>query len=39
MRIAARAILRGLAARAPDFHNGAAANLEELVNFYISDSR
>jgi cytochrome c peroxidase len=27
-------ILRGLAARAPYFHNGAAANLEELVDFY-----
>jgi hypothetical protein len=27
-------ILRGLAARAPYFHNGAAANLIELVNFY-----
>jgi cytochrome c peroxidase len=27
-------ILRGLAARAPYFHNGAAANLRELVNFY-----
>lgn len=27
-------ILRGLAARAPYFHNGAAANLHELVNFY-----
>lgn len=27
-------ILRGLAARAPYFHNGAAANLSELVNFY-----
>jgi cytochrome c peroxidase len=27
-------ILRGLAARAPYFHNGAAANLPELVNFY-----
>jgi cytochrome c peroxidase len=27
-------ILRGLAARAPYFHNGAAADLEELVNFY-----
>ncbi len=27
-------ILRGLAARAPYFHNGAATNLEELVNFY-----
>jgi cytochrome c peroxidase len=27
-------ILRGIAARAPYFHNGAAANLEELVNFY-----
>jgi cytochrome c peroxidase len=26
--------LRGLAARAPYFHNGAAANLRELVNFY-----
>jgi hypothetical protein len=27
-------ILRGLAARAPYFHNGAAANLNELINFY-----
>lgn len=27
-------ILRGLAARAPYFHNGVAASLEELVNFY-----
>lgn len=27
-------ILRGLAARAPYFHNGAAQNLEQLVNFY-----
>ena len=27
-------ILRGLAARAPYFHNGAAANLGEVVNFY-----
>lgn len=27
-------ILRGLAARAPYFHNGSAANLTELVNFY-----
>jgi cytochrome c peroxidase len=27
-------ILRGLAARAPYFHNGAAADLTELVNFY-----
>ncbi|MEO6830250.1 MAG: hypothetical protein ABI164_10620 [Acidobacteriaceae bacterium] len=27
-------ILRGLAARAPYLHNGAAANLRELVNFY-----
>src|SRR5579864_356217 len=27
-------ILRGLAARAPYFHNGAAANLQQLVNFY-----
>jgi hypothetical protein len=27
-------VLRGLAARAPYFHNGSAANLDELVNFY-----
>jgi hypothetical protein len=27
-------ILRGLAARAPYFHNGAAADLNELINFY-----
>ena len=27
-------ILRGLAGRAPYFHNGAAASLEQLVNFY-----
>lgn len=27
-------ILRGLAARAPYFHNGSAANLAQLVNFY-----
>jgi cytochrome c peroxidase len=27
-------ILRGLAARAPYFHNGVAANLDELVSFY-----
>lgn len=27
-------ILRGLAARAPYFHNGAARNLMEVVNFY-----
>jgi cytochrome c peroxidase len=27
-------ILRGLAARAPYFHNGAAADLKEVVNFY-----
>jgi hypothetical protein len=27
-------ILRGLAARAPYFHNGVAANLKQLVNFY-----
>ncbi|HEY3972858.1 MAG TPA: hypothetical protein VGM18_07625 [Candidatus Sulfotelmatobacter sp.] len=27
-------ILRGLAARAPYFHNGVAANLTQLVNFY-----
>jgi len=27
-------ILRGLAARAPYFHNGAAHDLNQLVNFY-----
>ncbi|HEV2305436.1 MAG TPA: hypothetical protein VGR93_07955 [Candidatus Acidoferrales bacterium] len=27
-------ILRGLAARAPYFHNGAAATLDQVVNFY-----
>ena len=27
-------ILRGLAGRAPYFHNGAAASLLEVVNFY-----
>lgn len=27
-------VLRGLAARAPYFHNGAAADLNELINFY-----
>lgn len=27
-------ILHGLAARAPYFHNGAAANLQQVVNFY-----
>jgi cytochrome c peroxidase len=27
-------ILRGLPARAPYFHNGSAANLQQLVNFY-----
>jgi hypothetical protein len=27
-------VLRGLAARAPYFHNGAAADLREIVNFY-----
>jgi cytochrome c peroxidase len=27
-------ILRGLAARAPHFHNGAARNLSELLDFY-----
>ena len=32
-------ILRGLPARAPYFHNGAAANLRELVNFSISASK
>ena len=29
-------ILRGLAARAPYFHNGSAANLDEVVDFYNS---
>ena len=28
------AILRGLSARAPYFHNGSAATLEDVVNFY-----
>jgi cytochrome c peroxidase len=27
-------VLRGLAARAPYFHNGAAATLLDAVNFY-----
>jgi cytochrome c peroxidase len=27
-------ILRGLAARAPFFHNGSAASLDDVVNFY-----
>jgi len=27
-------VLRGLAARAPYFHNGAAATLDDVVNFY-----
>ena len=27
-------ILRGLAARAPYFHNGVAASLQQVVNFY-----
>jgi cytochrome c peroxidase len=27
-------VLRGLAARAPYFHNGAAANLQQFVDFY-----
>jgi len=27
-------VLRGLAARAPYFHNGSAANLDQVVNFY-----
>ncbi len=27
-------ILRGLAARAPYFHNGSAATLQDAVNFY-----
>lgn len=29
-------VLRGLAARAPYFHNGSAENLEEVVDFYES---
>jgi len=29
-----RAVLHGLAARAPYFHNGMARNLMEVVNFY-----
>ena len=29
-----RPILRGLASRAPYFHNGAAATLLDVVNFY-----
>jgi cytochrome c peroxidase len=29
-------VLRGLAARAPYFHNGSAATLEEVVDFYES---
>jgi cytochrome c peroxidase len=29
-------VLRGLSARAPYFHNGSAANMEEVVNFYSS---
>jgi cytochrome c peroxidase len=27
-------VLRGLAARAPYFHNGSAATLEDVVEFY-----
>ena len=27
-------ILRGLASRAPYFHNGSAATLQDVVNFY-----
>ena len=27
--------MRGLAARAPYFHNGSAATLTDVVNFYI----
>ena len=30
------AILRGLAARAPYFHNGSAATVAEVVEFYDS---
>jgi cytochrome c peroxidase len=29
-----RPILHGFAARAPYFHNGSAATLEDVVNFY-----
>jgi cytochrome c peroxidase len=29
-------VLRGLAARAPYFHNGAAADLDQVVDFYNS---
>ena len=32
--VVATIILRGLAARAPYFHNGSAATLMDLVNFY-----
>lgn len=28
--------VRGLAARAPYFHNGSAATLDEVVDFYVS---
>ncbi len=34
MRYSQSRRLSDLAARAPYFHNGAAANLHELVNFY-----
>jgi cytochrome c peroxidase len=27
-------VLRGLAARAPYFHNGSAATLDEVIQFY-----
>jgi cytochrome c peroxidase len=29
-------VLRGLAARAPYFHNGSAATLDAVVDFYVS---
>jgi cytochrome c peroxidase len=28
--------MRGLAARAPYFHNGSAATLTDVVNFYVT---
>jgi cytochrome c peroxidase len=32
-------VLRGLAARAPYFHNGSAADLDQVVDFYNSRFR
>ena len=34
MSAKSKAILRGLAGRAPYFHNGSAATLMDVVNFY-----